>query len=67
VPPDGAEVTKAPLVDPRAVAADTDGNAYILERAGHALRVVGATGKIRTVAGIADSGNHRILRIRTRD
>lgn len=49
VPADGATATQAPLVDPRAVAADRQGNVYILERNGHALRVVGRDGKIRTV------------------
>ncbi|MCB1236122.1 MAG: hypothetical protein KDM91_13710 [Verrucomicrobiae bacterium] len=49
VPEDGAVATEAPLVDPRAVAADRHGNVYILERGGHALRVVDAAGKIRTV------------------
>jgi DNA-binding beta-propeller fold protein YncE len=48
-PADGAVATQAPLVDPRAVAADREGNVYILERNGHALRVVGRDGKIRTV------------------
>jgi DNA-binding beta-propeller fold protein YncE len=57
VPPDGAEATKAPLVDPRAVAADAKGNVYILERAGNALRVVDAGGKIRTVAGTGEKGS----------
>ena len=49
VPADGAIATEAPLVDPRAVAVDRHGNVYILERTGHALRVVGHDGKIRTV------------------
>lgn len=49
VPPDGAVATEAPLFDPRAAAADRQGNLYILERGGHALRVVGRDGKIRTV------------------
>ncbi|HEY7159133.1 MAG TPA: hypothetical protein VH575_34635 [Gemmataceae bacterium] len=56
VPEDGAEATKAPLVDPRAVAVDGEGRVYILERGGHALRVVGADGKIRTVAGNGRKG-----------
>jgi DNA-binding beta-propeller fold protein YncE len=56
VPEDGAEATKAPLVDPRAVAVDGKGNVYILERSGHALRVVDAAGKIRTVAGTGKKG-----------
>ncbi|MSU49771.1 MAG: hypothetical protein EXS37_11915 [Opitutus sp.] len=49
VPKDGAVATEAPLVDPRAAAVDRQGNVYILERNGHALRVVGRDGKIRTV------------------
>lgn len=49
VPADGAIATEAPLVDPRAAAMDSRGNVYILERGGHALRVVDAAGKIRTL------------------
>jgi sugar lactone lactonase YvrE len=56
VPEDGAEAVKAPLVDPRAVAVDAKGNVYILERSGHALRVVDSQGKIRTVAGTGKAG-----------
>ncbi len=56
VPRDGAEARNAPLVDPRAVAVDGKGNIYILERGGHALRVVDAEGKIRTVAGTGKQG-----------
>jgi DNA-binding beta-propeller fold protein YncE len=57
VPEDGAEARSAPLVDPRAVAADAAGNVYVLERGGHALRVVDAAGKIRTVAGTGKAGS----------
>jgi len=56
VPVDGAVAREAPLVDPRAVAADGDGKVYILERSGHALRVVDRAGKIRTVAGTGQPG-----------
>ena len=56
VPADGAVAREAPLVDPRAVAADGEGNVYILERGGHALRVVDRAGKIRTVAGTGKAG-----------
>lgn len=49
VPEDGALAIESPLVDPRAAAADTAGNLYILERGGNALRVVDAQGRIRTV------------------
>ena len=51
VPDDDSDARQAPLVDPRAIAADEQGNIYILERAGNALRVVDSHGKIRTVAG----------------
>lgn len=56
-PEDGAEARKAPLVDPRAVAVDAEGNLYILERSGHALRVVDPGGRVRTVAGTGKAGN----------
>jgi hypothetical protein len=56
IPKDGAEATEAPLVDPRAVAVDRKNNIYILERSGNALRVVDASGKIRTVAGSGEKG-----------
>ena len=49
VPEDGANALKAPLFDPRAVLVDRDENIYICSRAGHALRVVGRNGNIRTV------------------
>jgi sugar lactone lactonase YvrE len=57
VPEDGAEARQSPLVDPRAVAVDGAGNVYILERSGHALRVVDSSGKIRTVAGTGKPGS----------
>jgi len=50
-PADGALAREAPLVDPRAVAADARGNVYILERKGDALRVVDSGGRIRTLIG----------------
>jgi DNA-binding beta-propeller fold protein YncE len=55
VPSDGAKATDAPLVDPRACALDSKGRLYILERSGHALRVV-EDGKIRTVVGTGKAG-----------
>jgi NHL repeat len=57
IPADGDLASSAPLVDPRAVAIDGRGNLYILERGGHALRVVDRSGKIRTVAGTGKPGN----------
>jgi sugar lactone lactonase YvrE len=56
VPRDGGDARAEPLVDPRAVAVDRKGNVYILERGGHALRVVDAAGTIRTVAGTGRAG-----------
>ncbi len=49
VPEDGALAVEAPLADPRAAAMDSQGNLYVLERNGNALRVVGRDGRIRTV------------------
>lgn len=56
VPVNGGLATTQPLVDPRAVAVDRDGNIYICERGGHALRVVDKAGRIRTVAGTGQPG-----------
>jgi hypothetical protein len=57
IPPDGALATNAPLLDPRAVIANDEGEIYILERSGHALRRVDSKGRIRTVAGTGKQGN----------
>jgi DNA-binding beta-propeller fold protein YncE len=57
VPADGAHAAEAPLVDPRAVIADAQGRVYVLERGGHALRVVDLDGRIRTLAGTGAKGN----------
>jgi sugar lactone lactonase YvrE len=59
VPEDGADARTSPLWDPRAVAVDSRGNLYILERSGHALRVVDTRGKIRTVVGTGKAGFSR--------
>ncbi|MBL8819771.1 MAG: hypothetical protein JNL58_27345 [Planctomyces sp.] len=56
VPADGEPAVQSPLKDPRAAVADAAGNLYILERGGHALRVVSVDGKIRTVAGTGTAG-----------
>lgn len=48
-PEDGVVAVDAPLSDPRAVAPDRQGNVYILERGGNALRVVDKSGHVRTV------------------
>lgn len=56
VPEDGAVAVKAPLVDPRAVIAAANGDLYVLERGGNALRVVSREGRIRTVVGTGEKG-----------
>jgi DNA-binding beta-propeller fold protein YncE len=56
VPADGATAAKSPLVDPRAVTVDRAGNVYVLERSGHALRVVDSQGAIRTIVGTGQKG-----------
>ncbi len=56
VPADGSEAASSPLVDPRAVCADVKGNVYVLERSGHALRVVSPDRRIRTVIGTGKKG-----------
>lgn len=50
-PSNGAPAKETPLADPRAAVVDRKGNLYILERGGHALRVVTSDGRIKTVAG----------------
>ena len=57
IPRDGGNPTENPLVDPRAVAADSKGRVYVLERGGQALRVVDTDGEIRTVAGTGKRGH----------
>jgi hypothetical protein len=56
IPANGALAVDSPLVDPRAVACDSSGNVYVLERSGHAVRVVDNQGRIRTVAGTGKKG-----------
>ena len=56
IPTDGTLAKESPLLDPRAVAIDSNNNIYILERHGHVLRVVTPDGRIRTVAGTGKAG-----------
>jgi sugar lactone lactonase YvrE len=53
VPEDGADAARSPLFDPRAVAVDSKGVVYVLERGGNALRAVDQKGRIRTLIGPA--------------
>jgi hypothetical protein len=55
-PKDGTDALKAPLLDPRASEYDKDGNLYIVERGGNALRVLKPNGKIYTLAGSGKKG-----------
>jgi hypothetical protein len=55
-PADGDIAATSPLVDPRAAATAPSGEVYILERGGHALRVVDKEGRIRTVVGTGKAG-----------
>lgn len=55
-PAEGAKALESPLVDPRAVAADSQGRIFILERGGHALRRLDRDGTIHTVAGTGQAG-----------
>jgi sugar lactone lactonase YvrE len=57
VPPDGSVAKDSPLVDPRAVAVDSENRVYVLERTGNALRMVTPDGIISTVAGTGREGN----------
>jgi hypothetical protein len=56
VPAEGGLAAANPLVDPRAVTSDAEGHLYILERGGHALRVVQPDGRLYTVAGTGQKG-----------
>lgn len=58
VPTNGSAAATSPLFDPRAVAVSANGEVYILERGGHALRVVDTAGKIRTVVGTGKAGGY---------
>jgi sugar lactone lactonase YvrE len=49
IPADGSLAVQGPLQDPRAVAVDSKGLLYIVERNGNALRVVDRSGIIRTL------------------
>jgi sugar lactone lactonase YvrE len=57
VPQAGADATASPLADPRAIAADSKGNVYVLERGGNALRVVDKKGEIQTLIAPANSAS----------
>jgi sugar lactone lactonase YvrE len=56
-PIDGKLTLEQPLMDPRAAVMDNDGNLFVLERKGHALRVIHPDGKIYTLAGTGKKGH----------
>ena len=55
-PIDGKLTLEQPLMDPRAAVMDDEGNLFVLERNGNALRVVHPDGKIYTLAGTGKKG-----------
>ncbi len=57
IPADNAPAREQPLVDPRAVMVDQVGRVYVLERGGHALRVIDQAGHISTVVGTGKRGH----------
>lgn len=57
VPVDDEMATGQPLVDPRAAIVDQEGTVFVLERGGHALRMVDPQGRIKTVVGTGQPGN----------
>lgn len=57
IPANNTPARDQPLVDPRAVMADKAGRVYVLERGGHALRVVDEMGQITTVVGTGKKGH----------
>jgi DNA-binding beta-propeller fold protein YncE len=56
-PKDGEPAATQPLTDPRAVAINSKGTLYVLERNGHRLYAIGTDGKIFAVAGTGAKGN----------
>lgn len=57
IPKDGENALEQPLSDPRACVMDLEGNLYVLERGGNALRVIRPDGEIFTVAGTGKKGD----------
>ena len=56
IPEDGESAIEQPLHDPRASVMDAQGNIYIVERSGNALRVIHPDGTILTLAGTGKKG-----------
>jgi DNA-binding beta-propeller fold protein YncE len=56
LPREGGVAVEEPLLSPRAVAVDGEGNLYIVERGGHAVRQVDVKGRIRTIVGTGAEG-----------
>jgi sugar lactone lactonase YvrE len=53
---DGGPATSAQLYQPRAIAFDSDGNAYIADGLNHRIRRIDPAGTITTVAGVGTAG-----------
>lgn len=55
-PADGSVASESPLLDPRAAIQNAEGEIFILERNGNALRKIDSSGKITTIAGDGTAG-----------
>ena len=53
---DGEPATSARFASPRGVATDDAGNVYIADSGNHRIRMIGADGTVKTIAGTGDEG-----------
>ena len=53
---DGGPATSARFASPRGVATDDAGNVYIADSGNHRIRMIGADGTVKTIAGTGDEG-----------
>jgi len=58
-PKDGTDALKSTFVDPRALACDSKGNIYVVDRGGHALRVIKG-GKVYTLVNKAGKKGRKL-------
>ena len=58
-PKDGTDALKSTFVDPRALACDSKGNIYVVDRGGHALRVI-KDGKVFTLVNKAGKKGRKL-------